>query len=69
MVSGVVGGSVIQPCKYDYGKAANLKTLLNATDAVNGLGPSAYLGAGAYASSKIVQVSGGSIGIIETRVG
>jgi hypothetical protein len=46
-----------------------LKTLLNATDAVNGLGPSAYVGAGGFIKSKVVLTAGAAIGNIETRVG
>ena len=35
--------------------------------AVNGLGPSAYLGAGAYLSSKLLLTEGASIGNVESR--
>lgn len=35
--------------------------------AVNGLGPSAYLGAGPYLSSKLLLTEGGALGNIETR--
>jgi len=63
----MLGGEVIQPCKYNYGDAPDLKTLLNATDAVNGLGPSAYVGAGGFIKSKVVLTAGAAIGNIETR--
>ncbi|KAL7006029.1 hypothetical protein EMMF5_004367 [Cystobasidiomycetes sp. EMM_F5] len=61
------GGQVIQPCNYSYGNAPTLKALLNATDAVNGLGPSAYIGAGGFLQSKLLLTAGAAIGNIETR--
>lgn len=63
----MMGATPVQPCNYNYGNATSLNQLLNVTDAVNGLGPSAYLGAGAYISSKLVLTEGASIGNIETR--
>lgn len=35
--------------------------------AVNGLGPSAYIGAGAYLSSKLLLTEGAAIGNVESR--
>ncbi|KAK9894081.1 hypothetical protein P389DRAFT_198175 [Cystobasidium minutum MCA 4210] len=62
-----LGGTPVKPCKYNYGKIESLNQLLNNTDAVNGLGPSAYLGAGPYLSSKLLLTEGGALGNIETR--
>jgi len=63
----MLGNTPTQPCTYDYGNASSLNELLNVTDAVNGLGPSAYLGAGAFIQSKLLLTEGASIGNIETR--
>lgn len=42
---------------------------MNVTDAVNALGPAAYVGAGGFITSKLVLTEGASIGVSFQRFG
>jgi len=62
----MMGDTPTSPCTYSF-PITDVYSFLNVTDAVNGLGPSAYLGAGAFITNKLVLTVGSSIGIIEGR--
>jgi len=64
----MLGGTPVQACNsYNLPPIPSVQAFLNVTDIVNGLGPSAYAGAGAYVTDKVVLTTGASIGQIEAR--
>lgn len=56
----MLGGTPTEPCSYSF-PYTDVGSFVNLTDVVNGLGPSAYIGAGAYITSKLILTVGAAI--------